>query len=275
MGVSSNTILLAKQLEGLKGGKPALRPYRDIAGVWTNGYGNTRGVTATTPPITEGQAEADLIQHLREADDVIDRNVTVPLNGNQRGALQLFILNVGEGRPAGAKVGKVGFRDSNLLKLLNQRRYDTVPVQLMRWVKYRNQRTNQIEDSPGLVNRRAAEIKLWTTPMDADLAIQAALQGKPADVPPNPVDVVEPVPPPQPASVLQTSTGKATATAIGTGVAGVIANAKPIADAASAIGGINALNLLQVLGVLFVAGCIAACVWLLWDRSRKVREEGR
>lgn len=265
MGVSTNTIQLAKQLEGLKGGKPALTPYRDIAGVWTNGYGNTRGVTATTTPITEGQAELDLIQHLREADTVIDQHVTVHLNANQSGALQLFILNVGAGK----------FITSTLLKLLNQRRYDAVPAQLMRWTKYRNPRNNQLDDSAGLVNRRAAEVRLWTTPLDADLMLQAAMQGKAIDAPPNPVNIVEPVPPPQPTSVLQTSTGKATVTALGTGVAGVIANAKPIADAASAMGGINALNLLQVLGVLFVVGCIAASAWLLWDRSRKVREEGR
>ena len=266
MAVTTDTIRRAKLLEGLPGGKPALKPYRDIAGIWTNGYGNTRNVDPQLV-ITEQRAHDDLVDHLCDADAVINRHVTAPLNDNQRAALQLFVLNVGEAK----------FSTSTLVRLLNQRRYDVVPAQLMRWTKYRNPRTQQMEDSPGLVNRRAQEVALWSTPTQAQLTEAAALQGNPL-VPapaPNPTTVTKPAEPPQPTSVLQTSTGKATATAIGTGIAGVVANAKPIADAAVAAGGINALNLLYVLGVLFVAGCIAASVWLLWDRSRKVREEGR
>ena len=32
-------------------------PYKCTAGKWTNGYGNTHGVTESTPPITKDQAE--------------------------------------------------------------------------------------------------------------------------------------------------------------------------------------------------------------------------
>jgi lysozyme len=37
------------------------KPYKCTAGVWTNGYGNTHGVTATTKPVTKEQAERTLM----------------------------------------------------------------------------------------------------------------------------------------------------------------------------------------------------------------------
>jgi GH24 family phage-related lysozyme (muramidase) len=50
---------------------------------------------------------------------------TVPLEQDQFDVLTSFVFNVGSG----------AFRESTLLKLLNQGKYDEVPEQLDRWVK--------------------------------------------------------------------------------------------------------------------------------------------
>ena len=51
--------------------------------------------------------------------------VKVPLEQDQFDALTSFVFNVGSG----------AFRDSTLLRLLNEGKYDEVPEQLNRWVK--------------------------------------------------------------------------------------------------------------------------------------------
>lgn len=45
--------------------------YQDIAGVWTIGYGHTRGVTRDTPRWTQAQADAALAADLQYAERVV------------------------------------------------------------------------------------------------------------------------------------------------------------------------------------------------------------
>ena len=268
------TIRTLKLWEGLPGtnGMPALKAYRDIAGIWTNGWGNTRNVTPHSE-ITWAQAEADIAGHIAEAEDAIRKHVKVKLNANQVGALIMFYINVGPGRPAGAKSGKVGFLDSNLLRILNTGDYSGAAQQYDRWIYFTDPKTNKPAISKGLQNRRAAEKLLFNTPVEppqfehpvSTATVLAKVE----------LSQPQPVAPPQPQSVMETSTGKAVVGAISSGVAGLAASAKPIADAATTIGGINATNLLAVLGVMCAFGTLAALVWLLYDRARKVREDGR
>ncbi len=57
--------------------------------------------------------------------------------------------------------GTRAFQTSTLLRLLNDRDYESVPVQLARWNK---ETVNGVKvTNKGLVNRREAEIRLWTT----------------------------------------------------------------------------------------------------------------
>lgn len=53
--VSPRGLRLVAEYEGFRS-----RPYRDPVGVWTVGYGETRGVTQNSPPVTEKQAAAKL-----------------------------------------------------------------------------------------------------------------------------------------------------------------------------------------------------------------------
>lgn len=140
---SAAGIALIKNYEGLH-----LAPYLCAAKIWTIGYGHTRTVRAGLT-ITPEQANQMLDDDLRLVERAVTRLVTVPLNDNQFAALVSFAFNVGIGN----------FEQSTLLRLLNRGWYEQVPAQLTRW-----NRTNG-EALGGLSRRRAAEGRLWNTPM--------------------------------------------------------------------------------------------------------------
>jgi lysozyme len=58
-GVSAAGVELVARFEGFRS-----HPYRDAVGVWTIGYGETRGIGPHTPPITEARAKALLRERL-------------------------------------------------------------------------------------------------------------------------------------------------------------------------------------------------------------------
>lgn len=144
--VTPEVLSKIKQWEGLK-----LKPYRDIAGVWTDGYGNTNGVVPNGPEITLAKAEADLRRNLATAEAAVDRLVKVALSDNQFGALVSFVFNV----------GVTAFAGSTLLRVLNLGDYAAVPAQMARWNKITANGKKVV--SKGLANRRAAEIGLWAS----------------------------------------------------------------------------------------------------------------
>jgi lysozyme len=135
-----------KGAEGLR-----LRRYLCPAGVWTIGWGSTRGldglpVTATTPDVTVEQAQWLLDRDMGGALGWVRRLVKVPLQDGQAAALLSFVQNLGPGR----------LQSSTLLRLLNAGRPDLVPPEFGKWVMGGGQRL------PGLVLRRAAERALFT-----------------------------------------------------------------------------------------------------------------
>ena len=134
------------RFEGFRG-----QLYNDAANHATIGYGHLvhRGPIDGSEPaeFRQGISEERALQLLRadaaKAAAEIARSVKVPLEQHQFDALVSFAFNVGNG----------AFRDSTLLRLLNEGRYDSVEAQLARWNKAGG-KTLQ-----GLVNRRAAEAK--------------------------------------------------------------------------------------------------------------------
>jgi lysozyme len=140
--INAAGLALVKQWEGLK-----TKAYRDVAGVWTIGFGHTTaaGAPEVAPSmiITEARAEEILRADLAIFEERVSRLVKVPLTDNQFAVLVSFDFNTG-------KLGK-----STLLKKLNAGDYDAVPVELMKWVYAGKKRIE------GLVNRRAAEAGLW------------------------------------------------------------------------------------------------------------------
>jgi len=138
--VSKEGISLIKQYEGFRS-----EAYKCPAGVWTIGYGTTKGVKQGDT-ITSEQAEKRLEDYLNQnVEPVIDKNVTVSLTQNQYDALGSFIYNLGE----------TNFKNSTLLKKLNSGDYDGAAKEFPRWNKAAGKTLE------GLTKRRAQEYKLF------------------------------------------------------------------------------------------------------------------
>jgi lysozyme len=141
----------ARLIAGFEGFRSDL--YDDAAGHCTIGYGHLvhtgrcdgsegaefrRGVTRERALEILGEDAESTAAAVNDA-------VTVPLDQHQFDALTSFVFNVGAG----------AFRESTLLKVLNEGKYDEVPEQLNRWVKAGSRTL------PGLVARRKAEGELF------------------------------------------------------------------------------------------------------------------
>jgi lysozyme len=154
MQMSPHGLELLEQWEGFK-----LTVYKDSAGLPTIGVGHlltkselsSGKITINGVPVkyadglTEQQVTDLLGQDVGPAAAAVSGNVKVPLSQNQFDALVSFTFNVGVN----------AFKSSTLLKVLNQKQYDQVPTQLLRWTRAGGQVVQ------GLVNRRNNEIKLW------------------------------------------------------------------------------------------------------------------
>lgn len=136
---NSNGLQLIKSFEGLR-----LQAYKDPVGIWTIGYGTTRGVRPGMT-ISTAEAEAFLQQDLVRFEQAINDALAVPVNDNQFSALSCFTYNVGPG----------AFRSSTLLKMLNQQDVYGAADQFPRW--------NKAGGRPlaGLTRRRQAERLLF------------------------------------------------------------------------------------------------------------------
>lgn len=140
--INAAGLSLVKQWEGCE-----LVSYKDVAGIWTIGYGHTSaaGIPFVKPAmrINSKEAEDILRDDLRKFEERVNRLVKVPLNDNQYAVLVSFDFNTGK------------LHSSTLLKKLNAGDYDAVPIELMKWVNAGGKKVK------GLVNRRAAEAGLW------------------------------------------------------------------------------------------------------------------
>jgi len=137
LGYKGTKIL--KFFEGCK-----LTAYQDSVGVWTIGYGHTKGVLEGMT-ITQEGAEQLLQTELEEYEGYIEKYVTVPLTQNQFDALVCWVYNL----------GPTNFKNSTLLKELNSGNYTAAGKEITRW----NKAGGKV--LAGLVRRREAEAKLF------------------------------------------------------------------------------------------------------------------
>jgi lysozyme len=129
--------------------------YNDAAGHCTIGYGHLvhlANCNGSEPAefkrgISEQEAEQLLRRDAQTAADAVRRFVHVPLDQAQFDALVSFVYNLGAG----------AFEGSTLLKDINAHNFAAVPGQLEQWVHAGGQVL------PGLVTRRKAEARLFTT----------------------------------------------------------------------------------------------------------------
>ncbi len=143
MNISKNGIDLIKRFEGCK-----LTAYKCAGGVYTIGYGHTDGVKKGLK-ITLNQAESFLREDIKKFENGVNRLVASPLNQNQFDALVSFCFNC----------GLWAFKTSTLRQKLNAGDYAGAAKEFPRWNKSGGKVLN------GLVKRRAAEQKLFTTPV--------------------------------------------------------------------------------------------------------------
>lgn len=136
-----------------------LKPYIDVTGHMTIGAGHLvtqdekdTGQLIIAAPYKDGLPlpvlDLLLSNDLSGVEDALNQYVTVPLNQNQFDALADLIFNI----------GVTAFKNSTLLKLLNQKNYVAVPDQLRRWTFSSGVKIT------ALVNRREHEITLWNSP---------------------------------------------------------------------------------------------------------------
>lgn len=137
------------------------KAYRDVAGYPTIGVGhlltsqekrtgtiviNGRAVSYRNG-LTDEQVKDLLAQDVKKYEKVVSDSVKVPLTQGQFDALVSFSYNVGPN----------AFKKSNLLRVLNQGKYNQVPNEMRKWVKAGGRTVK------GLKNRREAEIALWNS----------------------------------------------------------------------------------------------------------------
>jgi lysozyme len=125
----------------LSGRCTRLKAYKCPAGIWTCGWGTTRGVGPKTE-FTQEQADARLMEDLDSAAEIVDAWVTIPLTQGQYDALVAFVQNVGPGEPD-EKDGFVWLKKrgpnglpvhSTLLRKLLARDYPGAAREFLKWV---------------------------------------------------------------------------------------------------------------------------------------------
>ena len=142
--VSREGIELIKRFEGLE-----LQSYQDVAGIWTVGYGHTGPEVGPGMVITEGQAEALLIEDLERFERGVSSAVTAPITQTQFDALVSLAYNIGVS----------GFSRSTAVKRLNKGDVEGAAEAITWW----NKATINGRKQPvlGLTRRRAAEAALF------------------------------------------------------------------------------------------------------------------
>ena len=142
--ISTAGINLICSFEGLK-----LKAYDDGVGVWTIGFGTTiypNGIKVKKgDTCTEAQAKAYMAHDLKKFESAVNSAVTVLINQNQFDAMVSLAYNIGTS----------AFKNSTLVKKLNESNYKSAAAQFNVW----NKGGGKVMQ--GLVSRRAVERKLF------------------------------------------------------------------------------------------------------------------
>ena len=148
-GMFQTAMPLIQEFEGYRDTGYYATDDEKARGIVTVGYGSTHRVSHGEK-ITEEQANQFLMEDMMEAEEAVDRLVTIDLNPNQRAALTSLVFNVGQGN----------FAKSKALVALNTGDFDSFKREAFG------------EDDgfvysggvklPGLVNRRSEEQAMFT-----------------------------------------------------------------------------------------------------------------
>ncbi len=135
MKISEDGLELIKKFEGCE-----TTAYQDSVGVWTIGFGHTKGVEEGQTCSIE-DAESMLAEEMDEYEGYINNMVKVELQQHEFDALVAWVYNL----------GPTNLGESTMLKVLNGGQFDRVPDEMNRWTRAGG------EILEGLVRRRQAE----------------------------------------------------------------------------------------------------------------------
>ena len=139
MKISEDGLELIKKFEGCE-----TTAYQDSVGVWTIGFGHTKGVEEGQTCSIE-DAESMLADEMDEYEGYINNMVKVDLQQHEFDALVAWVYNL----------GPTNLGESTMLKVLNGGQFDRVPDEMNRWTRAGG------EILEGLVRRRQAEALMF------------------------------------------------------------------------------------------------------------------
>lgn len=290
--MSPGGITTLKHMES-KNGIPDLVAYKDQGGVWTWGFGHTGKEVVEGYTGTAEQANIVLDNDLDKVEFALCKYTDYKqFNDNQFDALALLLYNAGVGVLQQPQFSKAIKPDPKTGKIDMQ----AVGAQFPKWVWVTDEKTGKKFIDHGLVNRRAAELTLFNTPVAA-----AAEEPKSADAPIQPVlpaIAVAPLavrveaPDPQvnipttvssatpiapPANVAQSSGGKSLIATVGATVSGAITlGYNQIVDIASQVNNVrNGMSGFgkagNVAGLVVCAGIVTIALFTVWQRHKDVK----
>ena len=168
--VSARGRALIKQFEGFRADA-----YQDVVGVWTIGYGFTRGVQPGQH-MTLQQAEARLITELLGYEQAVLSGCTLAPNQNQLDAMCSLAWNI----------GIAGFLKSTVLKCHNRGDHQSASRAFGLWNKAGGR------EWAGLTRRRAAEAALYLEPVPGVVQriVDGAIPSAEAAEPPPPTQAM-------------------------------------------------------------------------------------
>jgi lysozyme len=127
--------------------------YRCPAGVWTIGYGFTKGVKKGDM-MTRQDADVRMSVEVDEFEHGLRKLLgAAPTTQGQFDALLSFAFNLGLG----------ALRTSSLLRFHKDGDYRAAEREFAKWVNVRDPQTKQLKRVRGLVSRRAEEAKAYRT----------------------------------------------------------------------------------------------------------------
>jgi len=243
MHVSPRGRALIKQFEGFRE-----IAYQDVVGVWTIGYGFTRGVTPGQH-MTLAQAEARLITELLGYEQAVLSGCTLEPNQNQLDAMCSLAWNI----------GIAGFLRSTVLRAHNRGDFQSASRAFGLWNKAGGR------EWAGLTRRRAAEAALYLEP--APGLVQRVVEGA------IPAAQAGEVPPPPPAQAMPQQIDHES----GMGASGINRAATIAGTTAATVGAVSSIKQsvsdlggwvvpLLCVAVVALAGYI---IWQRWQQRKK------
>lgn len=232
MKTSARGVKLIADFEGFRA-----TAYQDVVGVWSIGYGFTKGVQKGDK-ITRAAADARLRQELDEYEQGVTRACKIEPNQNQFDALVCFAFNV----------GVAGMSRSSVIKAHNREDYQAAARAFGLW----NKAGGKVW--PGLTRRRAAESALYLEPMHDE--VSEPMEG-PVEEMPQRVDAERPM--------TESTINRAGVVAGGTAaVATVAETARTVADVKYSVASLGDW-LVPILLLLVVA----LCGYIVWERVKQ------